>query len=165
MATFESGFVDFFFLSLSPYTLIPTQDLRDIQSSVMRVHNPSAVRRVVFSPCLWNPLFVLVGMDNGTLHRSVLSVSFHLSFYLSIYQIPHFPPLSCLGGILRWANVVYLIVYLSLIQPLSPLLIGIAGMNNHNTRMLFRFPDILLMSIRGIHLDGLLVLVWTVVSK
>ncbi|KAF9443030.1 hypothetical protein P691DRAFT_844497 [Macrolepiota fuliginosa MF-IS2] len=44
-------------------------DLRDIQSSVMRVHNPSAVRRVIFSPCIWNPLFVLVGMDNGTLHR------------------------------------------------------------------------------------------------
>ncbi|KAF5345968.1 hypothetical protein D9756_010921 [Leucocoprinus leucothites] len=44
-------------------------DLRDIQSSVMRVHNPSAIRRVIFSPCLWNPLFVLVGMDNGTLHR------------------------------------------------------------------------------------------------
>lgn len=35
----------------------------------MRVHNPSAVRRVIFSPCVWNPLFVLVGMDNGTMHR------------------------------------------------------------------------------------------------
>lgn len=35
----------------------------------MRVHNPSAVRRVIFSPCTWNPLFVLVGMDNGTIHR------------------------------------------------------------------------------------------------
>ncbi|EKM74807.1 hypothetical protein AGABI1DRAFT_132849 [Agaricus bisporus var. burnettii JB137-S8] len=44
-------------------------DLRDTQSSVMRVHNPSAVRRVIFSPCTWNPLFVLVGMDNGTIHR------------------------------------------------------------------------------------------------
>lgn len=49
----------------------------------MRVHNPSAVRRVIFSPCVWNPLFVLVGMDNGTLHRYV---SPH---FLSVYHSSH----------------------------------------------------------------------------
>jgi len=83
METFASGsknscFHHFFYLTFY-------QDLRDIQASVMRVHNPSAVRRVIFSPCVWNPLFVLVGMDNGTLHRSVsphflsLDPSSHLS--------------------------------------------------------------------------------------
>jgi hypothetical protein len=45
------------------------QDLRDMSKSIMRVHHPTSVRGVVFSPSLWQPLQAVVGLDNGSIYR------------------------------------------------------------------------------------------------
>ncbi|KAJ7594255.1 hypothetical protein C8J56DRAFT_926294 [Mycena floridula] len=44
-------------------------DLRDMSKSIMRVHHPTSVRSLVFSPSLWKPLQAVVGLDNGTIYR------------------------------------------------------------------------------------------------
>ncbi|KAG6853834.1 hypothetical protein C0991_000948 [Blastosporella zonata] len=44
-------------------------DLRDMTRSLMRVHHPTSVRSVVFSPSNWQPLHAIVGLDNGSIHR------------------------------------------------------------------------------------------------
>lgn len=37
--------------------------------SRMKIHHPTSVRSVVFSPCLSNPLQAVVGLDNGSIYR------------------------------------------------------------------------------------------------
>ncbi|KAF9457119.1 hypothetical protein BDZ94DRAFT_1302117 [Collybia nuda] len=44
-------------------------DLRDLTRSLMRVHHPTSVRSVVFSPSTWQPLHAVVGLDNGSIYR------------------------------------------------------------------------------------------------
>jgi len=44
-------------------------DLRDMAKSLMRIHHPTSVRGVVFSPSLWQPLQAVVGLDNGSIYR------------------------------------------------------------------------------------------------
>ncbi|KAF5371397.1 hypothetical protein D9615_009674 [Tricholomella constricta] len=44
-------------------------DLRDMSRSLMRIHHPTSVRSVVFSPSTWNPLHAVVGLDNGSIYR------------------------------------------------------------------------------------------------
>ncbi|PFH49423.1 hypothetical protein AMATHDRAFT_147687 [Amanita thiersii Skay4041] len=43
-------------------------DLRDMSKSLMRVHHPTSVRSVAFSPSLWQPLQAIVGLDNGSIY-------------------------------------------------------------------------------------------------
>ncbi|KAG6873052.1 hypothetical protein C0995_003532 [Termitomyces sp. Mi166 len=45
------------------------QDLRDMTRSVVRVHHPTSVRSVAFSPSNWQPLHAAVGLDNGSIYR------------------------------------------------------------------------------------------------
>ncbi|KAF8960014.1 hypothetical protein BDZ97DRAFT_1922438 [Flammula alnicola] len=44
-------------------------DLRDMSKSIMRIHHPTSVRSLVFSPSLLQPLQAVVGLDNGTIYR------------------------------------------------------------------------------------------------
>ncbi|KIM46428.1 hypothetical protein M413DRAFT_441521 [Hebeloma cylindrosporum] len=44
-------------------------DLRDMSKSIMRVHHPTSVRSLVFSPSFWQPLQSVVGLDNGSICR------------------------------------------------------------------------------------------------
>ncbi|KAG6908862.1 hypothetical protein DXG01_002936 [Tephrocybe rancida] len=44
-------------------------DLRDLTRSLMRVHHPTSMRSVVFSPSNWQPLQAVVGLDNGNIYR------------------------------------------------------------------------------------------------
>ncbi|KAF8885529.1 hypothetical protein BD779DRAFT_1533641 [Infundibulicybe gibba] len=44
-------------------------DLRDISKSLLRVHHPTSVRSVVFSPNTLRPLQAVVGLDNGSIYR------------------------------------------------------------------------------------------------
>ncbi|ESK95845.1 wd repeat-containing protein 24 [Moniliophthora roreri MCA 2997] len=44
-------------------------DLRDLQRSIIRIHHPTSVRGVVFSPVVFQPLQAVVGLDNGNLFR------------------------------------------------------------------------------------------------
>ncbi|KAF8813412.1 hypothetical protein BYT27DRAFT_7158298 [Phlegmacium glaucopus] len=44
-------------------------DLRDLTKSIMRVHHPTSVRSVVFSPSYWQPLQAVAGLDNGSIYR------------------------------------------------------------------------------------------------
>ncbi|KAG5644463.1 hypothetical protein DXG03_008363 [Asterophora parasitica] len=44
-------------------------DLRDMSRSLMRIHHPTSVRSVVFSPSTWHPLHAVVGLDNGSIYR------------------------------------------------------------------------------------------------
>ncbi|KAH0832273.1 hypothetical protein J3R83DRAFT_13266 [Lanmaoa asiatica] len=45
------------------------QDLRDMSRSVMKIHHPTSVRSLVFSPSLSHPLQAVVGLDNGSIYR------------------------------------------------------------------------------------------------
>ncbi|TFK37938.1 hypothetical protein BDQ12DRAFT_713152 [Crucibulum laeve] len=47
----------------------PAYDLRDLTKSVARVHHPTGVRSVVFSPSFSQPVHAMVGLDNGTIFR------------------------------------------------------------------------------------------------
>lgn len=44
-------------------------DLRDFSRSILRVHHPTSVRSLVFSPSLYQPLQAVVGLDNGSIYR------------------------------------------------------------------------------------------------
>ncbi|KAH7885076.1 hypothetical protein F5I97DRAFT_1810259 [Phlebopus sp. FC_14] len=44
-------------------------DLRDMSRSIMKIHHPTSVRSLVFSPCLSHPLQAVVGLDNGSIYR------------------------------------------------------------------------------------------------
>ncbi|KAH7915025.1 hypothetical protein BJ138DRAFT_998811, partial [Hygrophoropsis aurantiaca] len=44
-------------------------DLRDMSRSLMKIHHPTSVRSLVFSPCLSHPLQAIVGLDNGSIYR------------------------------------------------------------------------------------------------
>ncbi|OJA08915.1 hypothetical protein AZE42_07365 [Rhizopogon vesiculosus] len=44
-------------------------DLRDMTKSLMKIHHPTSVRSLVFSPCLSHPLQAVVGLDNGSIYR------------------------------------------------------------------------------------------------
>ncbi|KAH7923852.1 hypothetical protein BV22DRAFT_1067906 [Leucogyrophana mollusca] len=44
-------------------------DLRDMSRSLMKIHHPTSVRSLVFSPCLSHPLQAVVGLDNGSIYR------------------------------------------------------------------------------------------------
>ncbi|KAH9481800.1 GATOR complex protein WDR24 [Psilocybe cubensis] len=44
-------------------------DIRDLSKSIMRVHHPTSVRSLVFSPSLWQPLQAIAGLDNGSIYR------------------------------------------------------------------------------------------------
>ncbi|KAG9315433.1 hypothetical protein JVU11DRAFT_3043 [Chiua virens] len=44
-------------------------DLRDMSRSVMKIHHPTSVRSLVFSPSLSHPLQAVVGLDNGSIYR------------------------------------------------------------------------------------------------
>ncbi|KAG1739394.1 uncharacterized protein EDB91DRAFT_1134938 [Suillus paluster] len=44
-------------------------DLRDMSKSLLKIHHPTSVRSVVFSPCLSHPLQAVVGLDNGSIYR------------------------------------------------------------------------------------------------
>lgn len=50
---------------------LPTscQDLREMSRSVMKIHHPTSVRSLVFSPSLSHPLQAVVGLDNGSIYR------------------------------------------------------------------------------------------------
>ncbi|KAK7044083.1 SEA (Seh1-associated) complex subunit [Paramarasmius palmivorus] len=49
-------------------------DLRDLQRSIIRIHHPTGVRGVVFSPVVFQPLQAAVGLDSGNLFRWDLKV-------------------------------------------------------------------------------------------
>jgi WD40 repeat protein len=38
-------------------------------NSIMRIHHPTSVRSLVFSPSTWLPLQALAGLDNGSIFR------------------------------------------------------------------------------------------------
>ncbi|EGN95979.1 hypothetical protein SERLA73DRAFT_93871 [Serpula lacrymans var. lacrymans S7.3] len=44
-------------------------DLRDMSRSLMKIHHPTSVRSLVFSPSLSSPLQAVVGLDNGSIYR------------------------------------------------------------------------------------------------
>ncbi|KAI6013318.1 hypothetical protein BKA83DRAFT_4360499 [Pisolithus microcarpus] len=44
-------------------------DLRDMSRSLMRIHHPTSVRSLVFSPCTSLPLQAVVGLENGSMYR------------------------------------------------------------------------------------------------
>jgi WD40 repeat protein len=56
------------------------QDLRDLTRSLMRVHHPTSVRSVVFSPSTWQPLHAVVGLDNGSIYRYAI-IHYFASFH------------------------------------------------------------------------------------
>lgn len=58
------------------------QDLRDIRTSIMRIHHPASVRSVVFSNSEGTALQVGVGLDSGSVYRLV-----HCSFVLLLSYI------------------------------------------------------------------------------
>ncbi|TFK63945.1 WD40 repeat-like protein [Pluteus cervinus] len=49
-------------------------DMRSLNTSIMRIHHPTSVRTLVFSPSLWLPLQAAVGLDNGSIIRWDLRV-------------------------------------------------------------------------------------------
>ncbi|KAK7020532.1 WD-repeats-region domain-containing protein [Favolaschia claudopus] len=52
-------------------------DIRDMGKSIMRIHHPTSVRGVAFSPSPSQPLQAIVGLDNGSIYRRVpVSLSF-----------------------------------------------------------------------------------------
>ncbi|ETW85124.1 hypothetical protein HETIRDRAFT_424556 [Heterobasidion irregulare TC 32-1] len=44
-------------------------DLRDMAKSITRIHHPTSVRAVSFSPDSHNPVQAVVGLDNGSIYR------------------------------------------------------------------------------------------------
>ncbi|KAJ7509976.1 hypothetical protein B0H11DRAFT_1168825 [Mycena galericulata] len=44
-------------------------DIREMQKSIMRIHHPTSVRGVAFSPSPSQPLQAIVGLDNGSIYR------------------------------------------------------------------------------------------------
>ncbi|KAF9020966.1 hypothetical protein BDZ89DRAFT_1201771 [Hymenopellis radicata] len=44
-------------------------DIRDLSRSISRIHYPTTIRSLVFSPTSSQPLQVMVGLDNGTIYR------------------------------------------------------------------------------------------------
>ncbi|KAJ7685293.1 hypothetical protein DFH06DRAFT_37253 [Mycena polygramma] len=44
-------------------------DIRDMHKSIMRIHHPTSVRGVAFSPSPSQPLQAIVGLDNGSIYR------------------------------------------------------------------------------------------------
>ncbi|THH21492.1 hypothetical protein EW146_g117 [Bondarzewia mesenterica] len=44
-------------------------DLRDMSKSIARIHHPTSVRAVSFSPDSHNPVQAVVGLDNGSIYR------------------------------------------------------------------------------------------------
>ncbi|KII91642.1 hypothetical protein PLICRDRAFT_515536 [Plicaturopsis crispa FD-325 SS-3] len=44
-------------------------DLRDMTRSIMKIHHPTSVRNVVFSPNQSQPLQAIAGLDNGSIYR------------------------------------------------------------------------------------------------
>jgi hypothetical protein len=56
-----------------------------MSKSLMRIHHPTSVRAVVFSPSLWQPLQAVVGLDNGSIYRLALRVLFALVFPYGLY--------------------------------------------------------------------------------
>ncbi|KAJ7097842.1 hypothetical protein B0H15DRAFT_920560 [Mycena belliarum] len=44
-------------------------DIRELQNSIMRIHHPTSVRGVAFSPSSSQPLQAIVGLDNGSIYR------------------------------------------------------------------------------------------------
>jgi hypothetical protein len=83
----------------SRYLSKELQDLRDVSKSLMRIHHPTSVREVIFSPSLWQPLQALVGLDNGSIYRFVDDLLYLDFFIVEPYQ----------GGISRWDSGVNLI--------------------------------------------------------
>ncbi|KAL0577975.1 SEA (Seh1-associated) complex subunit [Marasmius crinis-equi] len=49
-------------------------DLRDLRKSIIRIHHPTGVRGVVFSPVVFQPLQAAVGLDNGNIFRWDLKI-------------------------------------------------------------------------------------------
>jgi WD40 repeat protein len=49
----------------SPSPLNFFKDLRDLSKSVLKIHHPTSVRALAFSPSQSNPLHTLVGLENG----------------------------------------------------------------------------------------------------
>ncbi|KAJ7172380.1 hypothetical protein C8R46DRAFT_894774 [Mycena filopes] len=44
-------------------------DIKDMQKSIMRIHFPTSVRGLAFSPSSSTPLQAIVGLDNGSIYR------------------------------------------------------------------------------------------------
>ncbi|KAF7338217.1 WD-REPEATS-REGION domain-containing protein [Mycena venus] len=44
-------------------------DIREMHKSIMRIHHPTSVRGVAFSPSFSQPLQAIVGLDNGSIYR------------------------------------------------------------------------------------------------
>ncbi|KAJ7271881.1 hypothetical protein B0H12DRAFT_1298457 [Mycena haematopus] len=44
-------------------------DIREMEKSIMRIHHPTSVRSVAFSPSSSQPLQAIVGLDNGSIYR------------------------------------------------------------------------------------------------
>ncbi|KAJ7741513.1 hypothetical protein DFH07DRAFT_52395 [Mycena maculata] len=44
-------------------------DIREMEKSIMRIHYPTSVRAVAFSPSSSQPLQAMVGLDNGSIYR------------------------------------------------------------------------------------------------
>ncbi|KAJ6596993.1 hypothetical protein DFH09DRAFT_1403743, partial [Mycena vulgaris] len=44
-------------------------DIREMDKSIMRIHYPTSVRGVAFSPSSSNPLQAIIGLDNGSIYR------------------------------------------------------------------------------------------------
>ncbi|KAG7089936.1 hypothetical protein E1B28_011566 [Marasmius oreades] len=49
-------------------------DIRDLRKSIIRIHHPTGVRGVVFSPVVFQPLQAVVGLDNGNIFRWDLKI-------------------------------------------------------------------------------------------
>ncbi|KAF9266459.1 hypothetical protein L218DRAFT_69517 [Marasmius fiardii PR-910] len=49
-------------------------DLRDLRKSIIRIHHPTCVRGVVFSPVVFQPLQAAVGLENGNIFRWDLKI-------------------------------------------------------------------------------------------
>ncbi|KAL0060378.1 SEA (Seh1-associated) complex subunit [Marasmius tenuissimus] len=58
----------------SHYGDLRVWDLRDLRKSIIRIHHPTGLRGVAFSPVVFQPLQAAVGLDNGNIFRWDLKI-------------------------------------------------------------------------------------------
>ena len=80
----------------------------------MRVHHPTSVRSIVFSPSHWQPLQAVAGLDNGSIYR-----------YDSLLHAQCSLTSLSLGGTSKWDNEASWIGFQLHILHLSPPWIGV----------------------------------------
>lgn len=52
-----------------PLLTVHLKDIRDMSHSINRIHFPTTIRSLAFSPTSSHPLQVMVGLDNGNIYR------------------------------------------------------------------------------------------------